>query len=249
MGTMLLPILFIITLVVVVFLTFLVSQKNDTIESQKQWIASLESCIDGLERTKAKLQKEIQNGKEKLNIAENKFEEDKNEYIKAIEALNETISELKEDKAELMKDRKNIMARLNYAKKNLEEERNLRKDNIETEKKLNDIISKLEKEKIQIREDLENTINVKSSTIDQQKVLLSKLEIELAKASENYQSIVIRNEENQKTVESLEEKNKDLESVICELKKQISQTQTDLKNAQSQILNKNDNPFERMSIW
>lgn len=175
MGTTSLSILFIIELIVIVFLTFLLSKKNDTIESQKEWMASLESCINDLERTKAKLQKEIQNGKEKLSIVENKFEEDRNEHTKTIEVLNETISELKENKAESEK--------------------------------------------------------------------------ELAKARENYQSIVERNEESQKTVNSFKERNKDLESLICELKRQISQTQKDLKQIQSQMPNKHDNPFERMSIW
>lgn len=175
MGTTSLSILFIIELIVIVFLTFLLSQKNDTIESQKEWMASLESCINDLERTKAKLQKEIQNGKEKLSTVENKFEEDRNEHTKTIEVLNETISELKKNKAESEK--------------------------------------------------------------------------ELAKARENYQSIVERNEESQKTVNSFKERNKDLESLICELKRQISQTQKDLKQIQSQMLNKHDNPFERMSIW
>ncbi len=249
METTSLSILFFIALIIVVFLTLLLSQKNDTIKSQKEWMASLENCINDLERTKAKLQKEIQNRKEKLSIVENKFEEDRNEHTKTIEVLNETISELKEDKAELEKDRKNIMGRLNYAKKELEEERDRRKGNIETEKYLHNIISKLEKEKKQIREDLEDAINAKSSTIDQQKVILSKLEKELAKARENYQSIVGQNEESQKTINSFKEKNKDLESLICELKRQISQTQKDLKQVQSKMPNKHDNPFERMSIW
>ena len=44
-------------------------------------------------------------------------------------------------------------------------------------------------------------------------------------------------------------KNKELENIVCELKKQLKQAENGLKNTQTQRKNKSDNPFERMSIW
>lgn len=183
--------------------------------------------------------------KEHLNIVKKKFKEERNGYLRTIGTLNKTISKLKEDKPGLMKDRQNITGKFNYTKKELEEERNRRKDNIETEKILHDKISQLGTEKIQICKELKT----KCLTIILQALLLSKLENELAKIKEDYQSIVKKNEISQKAVEALKKKNKEAESLIDELKKQTNQIKKELENAQSQMINKDDNLFERISIW
>ena len=109
--------------------------------------------------------------------------------------------------------------------------------------------SKLDKEKKQIQEDLEYKIKTKSLTIENQMEQITKLEKALNKAKESLQSTVEQNEENKKNINSLEEKNNDLEEHNCELKNQISQIKKELKKAQTQMQNKNDNPFERMAIW
>lgn len=138
------------------------------------------------------------------------------------------------------------MERLNYSKNKVEEEREIRK---QTEEHLNVIISQLDKEKKQIQEDLEYKIKTKSLTIENQMEQITKLEKALNKAKESLQSTVEQNEENKKNINSLEEKNNDLEEHNCELKNQISQIKKELKKAQTQMQNKNDNPFERMAIW
>ena len=138
------------------------------------------------------------------------------------------------------------MERLNYSKNKVEEEREIRK---QTEEHLNVIISQLDKEKKQIQEDLEYKIKTKSLTIENQMEQITKLEKALNKAKESLQSTVEQNEENKKNINSLEEKNNDLEEHNCELKNQISQIKKKLKKAQTQMQNKNDNPFERMAIW
>lgn len=138
------------------------------------------------------------------------------------------------------------MERLNYSKNKVEEEREIRK---QTEEHLNVIISQLDKEKKQIQEDLEYKIKTKSLTIENQMEQITKLEKALNKAKESLQSTVEQNEENKKNINSLEEKNNDLEEQNCELKNQISQIKKELKKAQTQMHNKNDNPFERMAIW
>lgn len=220
-------------------LTFQLSQKNDA-------IANLASNINELESDKFKLQRDINKGEKELCSIKNKLEQEIKEHINEKEILNGTISRLKEEKAELAKDIKNIMGRLNYSKNKLEEEREIRKRN---EGYLNGIISQLGKEKKQIQEDLEITKKAQSLTIEEQIEQLAKLEEELNKIKGSLQSTIEQNEENKKLINSLEEKNKDLEAINCELKSQISQTKEELEKANTQMQNKKDNPFERMAIW
>ena len=234
MGTI--SILFFITLVALFIFCFFISQKNDA-------IVNLTANINELESDKFKLQREINKGKEKLCSIKNKLEQEIKEHIKEKEGLNETISKLKEDKAELSRERKNIMGRLIYSKNKLEEERGIRKEN---EGHLNDIIFQLDKEKKQILEDLEDTKKNQSLTIEKQIEQLAKLKKELNKIKENLQFTIKQNEENEKLINSLEEKNKDLEAINCKLKSQIKE---EIKKSHIQMQNRNDNPFERMAIW
>lgn len=100
-----------------------------------------------------------------------------------------------------------------------------------------------------IQKDFEFTINNKSLTIDKQNEKLANLENELNKVKGDYQIVFVQNEENKNHFDSLEKKNKELEKLVCELKKQQKHTENGLKNTRTQRKNKSDNPFERMSIW
>lgn len=53
----------------------------------------------------------------------------------------------------------------------------------------------------------------------------------------------MKSQENKKLIISLEEKNKDLEEINCELKSQIKEN---FKKANTLMQNKKDYPFERM---
>ena len=78
---------------------------------------------------------------------------------------------------------------------------------------------------------------------------LAMLEKALDEAEGNYQFVFLQNIKNKNHVDSLEKNNKELENLVCELKKQLKETESGLKNTRTQSKNKSDNPFERMSIW
>lgn len=141
------------------------------------------------------------------------------------------------------------MGRLNYAKNKLEEEREKKQEAIKAKEQLNEIVSKLEEEKKLKQRDFESAINNKSLTIDKQNEQLAMLENALDKAEGNYQFIFLQNIKNKNHVDSLEKNNKELENLVCELKKQLKETESGLKNTRTQKKNKSDNPFEKMSIW
>lgn len=247
------PILFFLTLVAVVFLTLLLVEKNNTIESLERETEELKKSLYDLELQKFKFQKEIKKDKDKLQenlcIVKNELEEERKEYFRKLEALNVKVAQLNEYKTESQKKRKNLMDRLNYAKNKLEEEREQKQEAIKTKEQLNEIVSKLEVEKNLKQKDFETTINNKSLTINKLNERLLKLENELNKAKEDNRFYFTQIEDSKKHADSLEKKNKELENLVCELRKQLEQTESGLKNTRTQKKNKSDNPFERMSIW
>ena len=246
-------IIFFLTIVAVVFLTFLLVEKNNTIDSLKSKTEELKKNLCDLELQKSKFQKEIKKDKDKLQkelrIVKNELKKKKKEYFRELEALNVNVAQLKEYKTESQKERNNLIGRLNYAKNKLEEEREKKQEAIKAEEQLCEIVSKLEAEKKLKQKKFESAINDKSLAIDKLNERLSKLENELYKAKEAYQIVFDQNEDNKNYVDYLEMKNKELENLVCELKKQLEQTESGLKNTQPQRKNKNDNPFERLSIW
>lgn len=243
---MLLPILLLLTLVVVVFEALLLVEKNNT-------ITNLESEKGNLKKSLSIFQKELKKDKDKLQeelcVVKKELEEKRKEYFRELEALNDNVAQLKEYKTESQKERKNLMGRLNYAKNKLEEEREKKQEAIKAKEQLNEIASKLEEEKKLRQKDFESAINNKSLTIDKQNEQLAMLENALNEAEGNYQFVFLQNLKNKNHVDSLEKKNKELENLICELKKQLKQTECGLMNTRTQSKNKSDNPFERMSIW
>lgn len=243
---MLLPILLLLTLVVVVFEALLLVEKNNT-------ITNLESEKGNLKKSLSIFQKELKKDKDKLQeelcVVKKELEEKRKEYFRELEALNDNVAQLKEYKTESQKERKNLMGRLNYAKNKLEEEREKKQEAIKAKEQLNEIASKLEEEKKLRQKDFESAINNKSLTIDKQNEQLAMLENALNEAEGNYQFVFLQNLKNKNHVDSLEKKNKELENLVCELKKQLKQTECGLMNTRTQSKNKSDNPFERMSIW
>lgn len=243
---MLLPILLLLTLVVVVFEALLLVEKNNT-------ITNLESEKGSLKKSLSIFQKELKKDKDKLQeelcVVKKELEEKRKEYFRELEALNDNVAQLKEYKTESQKERKNIMGRLNYAKNKLEEEREKKQEAIKAKEQLNEIVSKFEEEKKLRQKDFESAINNKSLTIDKQNEQLAMLENALNEAEGNYQFVFLQNIKNKNHVDSLEKKNKELENLVCELKKQLKQTECGLMNTRTQSKNKSDNPFERMSIW
>ena len=206
-----------------------------------------------MELQKFKFQKEIKKDKDKLQenlcIVKNELEEERKEYFRKLEALNDNVAQLKDNKIESQKERKNLMSRLNYAKNKLEEEREKKQEAIKAKEQLNEIVSKLEEEKKLKQKDFESAINNKSLTIDKQNEQLAMLENALDEAEGNYQFVFLQNIKSKNHVDSLEKNNKELENLVCELKKQLKETESGLKNTRTQSKNKGDNPFERMSIW
>lgn len=180
---------------------------------------------------------------------EKELEEKRKEYFRELEALNDNVAQLKKYKTESQKERKNLMGRLNYAKNKLEEEREKKQEAIKAKEQLNEIVSKLEEEKKLKQKDFESAINNKSLTIDKQNEQLAMLENALDEAEGNYQFVFLQNIKSKNHVDSLEKNNKELENLVCELKKQLKETESGLKNTRTQSKNKGDNPFERMSIW
>ena len=77
------PILFFLTLVAVVFLTLLLVEKNNTIESLESETEELKKSLYDLELQKFKFQKEIKKDKDKLQenlcIVKNELEEERKE--------------------------------------------------------------------------------------------------------------------------------------------------------------------------
>lgn len=238
-----LPILFLLTLVAVVFEALLLVEKNNTITNLESEIESLKKKLCDLELAKAKMLEKMNQQQIADSFLHKRFAEEIENNFKNMEALREKY------KIESQKERKNLMGRLNYAKNKLEEEREKKQEAIKAKKQLDKIVSKLEKEKKMIQKDFEFTINNKSLTIDKQNEKLANLENELNKVKGDYQSVFVQNEESKNHVDSLEKKNKELENLISELKKQKIQTKREFKNVRSQMLDENDNPFERMSLW
>ncbi len=186
---------------------------------------------------------------EELCVVKKELEEKRKEYFRELEALNDNVAQLKKYKTESQKERKNLMGRLNYAKNKLEEEREKKQEAIKAKEQLNEIVSKLEEEKKLKQKDFESAINNKSLTIDKQNEQLAMLENALDEAEGNYQFVFLQNIKSKNHVDSLEKNNKELENLVCELKKQLKETESGLKNTRTQSKNKGDNPFERMSIW
>lgn len=186
---------------------------------------------------------------EELCVVKKELEEKRKEYFRELEALNDNVAQLKKYKTESQKERKNLIGRLNYAKNKLEEEREKKQEAIKAKEQINKMVFKLEEEKKLKQKDFESAINNKSLTIDKQNEQLAMLENALDEAEGNYQFIFLQNIKNKNHVDSLEKNNKELENLVCELKKQLKETESGLKNTRTQKKNKSDNPFEKMSIW
>lgn len=203
---------------------------------------SLKKHLCDLEIQKSKFLKELKKDKDKL-------QEELCVVKKELEALNDNVAQLKKYKTESQKERKNLIGRLNYAKNKLEEEREKKQEAIKAKEQLNEMVFKLEEEKKLKQKDFESAINNKSLTIDKQNEQLAMLENALDEAEGNYQFVFLQNIKSKNHVDSLEKNNKELENLVCELKKQLKETESGLKNTRTQSKNKGDNPFERMSIW
>lgn len=86
-----LPIIFFITLAVVVIFTLMLVEKNNKITSLESETESLKKSLCNLELQKSKFQKEIKKDKDKLQeelcVVKNELEEKKKEYFRELEAL------------------------------------------------------------------------------------------------------------------------------------------------------------------
>lgn len=136
-----LPILFLLTLVAVVFEALLLVEKNNTITNLESEIESLKKKLCDLELAKAKMLEKMNQQQIADSFLHRRFAEEIENNFKNMEALREKY------KIESQKERKNLMERLNYAKNKQEEEREKKQEAIKAKKQLDKIVSKLEKEK------------------------------------------------------------------------------------------------------
>ena len=138
------------------------------------------------------------------------------------ESLRNSIINVELSKAKLQKEMNKEKEELCIIKEKLEEEREKKQEAIKTKEQLKEIVSKLYEEKIQRQKDFDNAINNTSLTIDKLNKQLLKLKNELNKTKEDYQLVLSQNEDKKVLINSLKNKNKELDNLVCELRNQIA---------------------------